>query len=267
MPRYANTLTRMHISASQQLRGTRSHSGHTFRIIRLRCHRATHRVTDTVGLLYYTPLRLRMRTRLSEDALVVSVSVHTRCAVLPPSLSLATDCDCSRCMVANGVCLPLGIVCRICKKLLMCHGCIGEETQSSSRVRTVTSRTFQRIIGVSARVEIASVAPLGQRGCSINNCARRLSKCSAPDASFVVCVSLTQGCAYTHASAHREHTYLNYGLAGVSCLLTCCVCVGLLPFCIDSFKVIVGSGCNGAARLVISLRCSATCATDTQDAH
>ena len=181
MPRYANTLTRMHISASQQLRGTRSHSGHTFRIIRLRCHRATHRVTDTVGLLYYTPLRLRMRTLFSP--LVVSVSVHTRCAVLPPSLSLATDCDCSRCMVANGVCLPLGIVCRICKKLLMCHGCIGEETQSSSSVRTVTSRTFQRIIGVSARVEIASVAPLGQRGCSINNCARRLSKCSAPDAS------------------------------------------------------------------------------------
>ena len=73
MPRHANTLTRMHISASQQLRGTRSHSGHTFRIIRLRCHRATHRVTDTVGLLYYTPLRLRMRT------LVVSVSVHTLC--------------------------------------------------------------------------------------------------------------------------------------------------------------------------------------------
>ena len=246
----------MHISASQQLRGTRSHLGHTFRIIRLRCHRATHRVTDTVGLLYYTPLRLRMRT------LVVSVSVHTRCALLPPLAS-----DCSRCMVANGVCLPLGIVCRICKKFLMCHGCIGEETQSSSSVRTVTSRTFQRIIGVSARVEIASVAPLGQRGCSINNCARRLSKCSAPDASFVVCVSLTQGCAYTHASAHREHTYLNYGLAGVSCLLTCCVCVGLLPFRIDSFKVIVGSGCNGAARLVISLRCSATCATDTQDAH
>lgn len=260
MPRHAYMLTRMHISASQQLRGTRSHSGHTFRIIRLRCHRATHHVTDTVGLLYYTPLRLRMRPLLSP--LVVSVSVHTRCAVLPPLAS-----DCSRCMVANGVCLPLGIVCRICKKFLMCHGCIGEETQSSSSVRTVTSRTFQRIIGVSARVEIASVAPLGQRGCSINNCARRLSKCSAPDASFVVCVSLTQGCAYTHANAHREHTYLNYGLAGVSCLLTCCVCVGLLPFCIDSFKVIVGSGCNGAARLVISLRCSATCVTGTQNAH
>ena len=176
----------MHISASQQLRGTRSHSGHTFRIIRLRCHRATHRVTDTVGLLYYTPLRLRMRTLLSP--LVVSVSVHTRCAVLPPSFAT----DCSRCMVANGVCLPLGIVCRICKKFLMCHGCIGEETQSSSSVRTVTSRTFQRIIGVSARVEIASVAQLGQRGCSIDNCACRLSKCSAPDVSFVVCVSLTQ---------------------------------------------------------------------------
>ena len=115
---------------------------------------------------------------VSVHTLVVSVSVHTRCALLPPLAS-----DCSRCMVANGVCLPLGIVCRICKKFLMCHGCIGEETHSSSSVRTVTSRTFQRIIGVSARVEIASVAPLGQRGCSINNCARRLSKCSAPDAS------------------------------------------------------------------------------------